>query len=232
MKHWIAILALAGCAAPPIEPITPKPEVLDPDPFEPRAEPEPPAEPAGVTPPGRHRPTTEPAIDRPSRTPDFTVEVCDFHDNDGDGQVDERVANQCGECGGDEIDGTDDDCDGLVDEGHIGALCIDDGDCESALSCFDGICSASCPAECAECDRCVGHLTADDDALIISPDCEEYCSTCRRDCDAAGGVCVGGECVRDGREVGCRPDEVEEVFLSRWVEQGQVVGRLALLCWP
>lgn len=49
-------------------------------------------------------------------------EICDYEDNDCDGQIDEEQRNDCNECGfvPEEIcDGTDNDCDGAIDEDLI-----------------------------------------------------------------------------------------------------------------
>ena len=231
MNRWLFVATLAGCAAPPLESEAPLPFAADTGPYEPRPNAEPATAPTGARPAGRHRPTSTPSIERPDRAQDITVEFCDLADNDGDGFVDEGVANGCGECGGDRLDGADDDCDGLVDEGFLGADCLGDGDCDGALSCLDGVCGLPCPSECDDCDRCVGHLEADDDALIVSPDCDRACSECRGECDAAGGVCLDGGCVRDGKvSGGCRPGEEAVLAMSSWVEAGRVESRLVDLC--
>ena len=53
---------------------------------------------------------------------DCTEEVCDYQDNDCDGEIDEGQLNDCGECGMEDpetCDGIDNDCDGLTDEDLI-----------------------------------------------------------------------------------------------------------------
>lgn len=232
MIRYLFIVAAAGCAAPPIDTEAPLPDAGPVDAYQPKA---PAEQPVGVRPRGRTRPTTEPTIGRPGERVEVLVdaEICDFVDNDDDGLVDEGVANGCGECGGDRLDGTDDDCDGLVDERFLGAFCVEDSDCAGSLSCLDGWCSDPCPSTCDDCDRCVEHFMADDDLLIISPDCDVACSECRGRCDALGGVCVDGGCVRDGyRADGCRPDEVGVVSMERWVEGGRLEARLVEVCRP
>lgn len=85
-----------------------------------------------------------------------TTEVCDGHDNDCDGMVDEGVANSCGACGEEPVevcDGHDNDCDGIVDEGVLNACgtCGDapveecdglDNDCDGIVdngTCIPGV---------------------------------------------------------------------------------------------
>lgn len=232
MIRYLPIIIAAGCAAPPIEPVSDLPDIGPVDAYLPPPDP---VVYTGARPDGHTRDTTEPDIDRPGARVEVRVsaEICDLVDNDGDGLVDEGVANGCGECGGDRLDGTDDDCDGLVDERFLGAVCLDDHDCAGSLSCLDGWCSDPCPSTCDDCDRCVGHLLADDDALIVSPDCADVCAECRGRCDALGGVCVGGGCMRDGRRAGgCRPDETASVEMERWVDADGLQARLVDVCRP
>ena len=80
------------------------------------------------------------------------VEICDGLDNDCDGDVDEGLLNQCGECGpllAEECDGMDNDCDGLTDEGLDGKATELAEACGAVISV--GVCQAEfLDTRCAE----------------------------------------------------------------------------------
>ena len=102
-----------------------------------------------------------------------TVEVCDgLNDEDCDGQVDEQVANACGDCGpapAEACNARDDDCDGLTDEGTLNAcgecgrvpreVCNGaDDDCDGAID--EGVLNACGQCGAAPTEICNG---VDDD---------------------------------------------------------------------
>lgn len=161
-------------------------------------------------------------------------EFCDGIDNDGDGRVDERVLNRCGECGpapADVANAADDDCDGRVDEGLLDAPCVGDADCIDPLSCQDDRCGMGCPSGCALCDRCLATFRADDgQPLILDPRCGEACATCAGWCAAVDGVCHGGQCARDADVAACLPGFGTALHWVEWLGDGEIVGYPVAAC--
>lgn len=107
-----------------------------------------------------------------------TEEMCNYIDDDCDGQTDEGQANPCGYCGmvpPEECNGLDDDCDGLTDEALLQG------------------CSTECGAGFEIC--VVGQYVACNAPKPV----KEYCNEEDDDCDGF---------VDEGLDCGCGPNEV------------------------
>ena len=93
-------------------------------------------------------------------------EVCDYKDNNCDGQIDEG----CETCSAEVCDGQDNDCDDQIDEGC--PMCTFDGDaCTADTECCNGSCRDG----------------------ICQPPCRPINSTCSTNGDCCSGVCGKGQ---------------------------------------
>lgn len=227
--HLLLSVFLLGCPADPIPPISPLPPIRTTDIGHDVRDADLPdvhyghtsSSPASVSVPdtGAVGHVSVSSASAPDR------EWCDGVDNDGDGLVDERVLNRCGECGSvpdDIANAIDDDCDGAIDEGHLDAQCEGDADCLDPLSCQDGRCGMGCPADCELCDDCFDTWRQDEgQPLLLHPRCVEACAICDGFCSGASGVCYQGQCARNADEAACLPGFETEIHDVEWFTEDE-----------
>ena len=116
-------------------------------------------------------------------------ELCDRSDNDCDGLVDEGVRNICGTCGApppEVCNGVDDNCDEQVDEEDAGALC------EDGRGCREGRCLPLCDA---------GAVCPDGDTFCADGVCVPWCLV--SGCEGEGETCTDLGCVNLCAGVDC-----------------------------
>ncbi len=157
------------------------------------------------------------------------VEVCDGVDDDCDGATDEGVKDACGGCGAAPAErcdgrGTDEDCDGRIDEGCGGC------DGRRAQNCYGGppdtLGVGRCHGGRADCEGgawgvCAGEVrpaeevcdgASDEDCDgRIDEGCDARCEPVAEACDGRDEDCDG--VVDEGLRglCGCRPEDAEEI---------------------
>lgn len=176
------------------------------------------------------------------------VESCNYFDDDCDGIIDEGTINQCGQCGGIQIDicdGVDQDCDGEVDN-HLNA-------CPEYMICYNGECRNMCDIECPQqgtfCDNELNICLYPCDSITCSRNetcindnfgCVDLCENiiCNDDLICWQGQCVQNTCEIVGCDDGsicydneCVPDVCQSVVCdtSSFCRNGQCIPSCAFI---